>query len=114
MEPVPRLEWVEKGAARIRQERSGSVTPLRTHTYLSIHRLNLKVWRDLTYGLEQRTLWQKEARDSKRGWLTETQWRVKRSMRVGLGYNFTDFSDDLYSENDYSVRGWFVRILGTY
>jgi len=31
-----------------------------------------------------------------------------------VGYNFTDFSDDEFSNNDYSVKGWFLRLQGTY
>jgi len=41
-------------------------------------------------------------------------WNVKKHFRVGAGYNFTDFSDDEFSPNDYSVRGWFVRVQGRY
>jgi hypothetical protein len=36
------------------------------------------------------------------------------NFRVGAGYNFTDFSDDEFSQNDYSVKGWFFRVQGRY
>jgi hypothetical protein len=41
-------------------------------------------------------------------------WRPIKHLRVGVGYNGTDFSDDEFSANDFSVRGWFFRLQGTY
>ena len=54
------------------------------------------------------------ADDQRRGWLSEASWRVKENFRFGLGYNFTDFSDNELSTNDYEVGGWFLRIQGMY
>ena len=31
-------------------------------------------------------------------------------LRVGVGYNFSDFTDDLTVINDFSFRGWFINI----
>ena len=41
-------------------------------------------------------------------------WKVNSAFRLGGGYNFTDFSDDEFSQNDYSVKGWFIRVQGKY
>lgn len=38
---------------------------------------------------------------------------LTRNFRVGVGYNFTDFSDDL-TELDYDYRGWFINFTGRY
>ena len=38
---------------------------------------------------------------------------IGRSFRVGLGYNFTDFSDDL-TNFDYDHKGWFLNVVGSY
>jgi opacity protein-like surface antigen len=35
------------------------------------------------------------------------------NFRVGVGYNFTDFSDDL-TDFDYDHRGWFLNVVGWY
>lgn len=32
---------------------------------------------------------------------------------VGVGYNFTEFSDDL-TDFDYDHKGWFLNLVGTY
>lgn len=36
-----------------------------------------------------------------------------RNLRLGVGYNFTDFSDDL-TDFDYDHRGWFLNLVGWY
>jgi hypothetical protein len=109
-----RVDWVSKGAARIVDERAGELPAVKTHTYLLIQRLNLNAWRRLDLAAEYRLLRQREADDRLSGWLTELGWRLTRSFRFGAGYNFTDFSDNEFSMNDYSVRGWFVRAQGRY
>ena len=38
---------------------------------------------------------------------------IGRNFRIGLGYNFTDFSDDL-TNFDYDHRGWFLNMTGRY
>lgn len=38
---------------------------------------------------------------------------IGRNFRVGVGYSFTDFSDDL-TNFDYDHRGWFLNLVGTY
>ena len=64
--------------------------------------------------MEYRILRQNLANDQLQGWLTEISWEPIDHLRVGVGYNFTDFSDDEYSDNDFSVQGWFFRLQGKY
>ena len=33
-------------------------------------------------------------------------------VRLGIGYNFTDFDDDLRKMNSYTRSGFFVRLTG--
>jgi hypothetical protein len=65
-------------------------------------------------GTEYRILLQDEADDMRQGWLSEVTWEAVKHLRLGVGYNFTDFSDNEFSDNDYSVHGWFFRIQGRY
>jgi hypothetical protein len=52
--------------------------------------------------------------DSKRhGWLVGLDRHIGENFRVGVGYNFTDFSDDL-AQLDYEHEGWFLNVTGTY
>ena len=36
-----------------------------------------------------------------------------KNMKIGLGYNFTDFNDDL-TNTDGSAKGWFINLVGKY
>ena len=68
----------------------------------------------LDIGAEYRILVQKLADDRKDGYLVEGMYHIQKYLTLGLGYNFTDFSDDLTSRNDYSVKGFFIRIIGKF
>ena len=38
---------------------------------------------------------------------------VQQNLKVGVGYNFTKFDDDL-SDLDYNAKGWFINIIGKF
>ena len=111
---TPRLEWVDKLAGRIREEASAAYPAITTTTWLSLNRLNVEIRPRIDLGLEYRLLRQQEAKDQRQGWLTEVAWKAMDHLRLGGGYNFTDFSDNEFSDNEYSVQGWFIRLQGTY
>ena len=109
-----KLEWSEKQALRLKRERTDKYADTETQTQLSIHRLNYTLPWQLRLGAEYRTLRQKEANDKRSGWLSEITWETNSNLRLGVGYNFTDFSDNEFSANNYSTKGWFIRIQGKY
>ena len=109
-----KLEWVEKGAYKIKTEDYVDRPSFTGHTLLSIHRLNYHIFKQIDAAAEYRLLWQREARDSRQGWLSEVTWEPISHLRLGVGYNFTDFSDDEFADNNYSVYGWFLRVQGKY
>ncbi|HEX7801737.1 MAG TPA: hypothetical protein VF471_03135 [Pseudoxanthomonas sp.] len=47
------------------------------------------------------------------GYLVGLDRDLNKNFRVGVGYNFTDFSDDL-TDFDYDHKGWFLNIVGSY
>lgn len=47
------------------------------------------------------------------GWLLGVDRAINANFRVGVGYNFTDFSSDM-TNLDYDHRGWFLNFVGTY
>ncbi|MBW8808257.1 MAG: hypothetical protein JF591_05375, partial [Lysobacter sp.] len=49
----------------------------------------------------------------KQGALIGIDRDVGKNFRVGVGYNFTQFSDDL-TNFDYDHRGWFLNMVGSY
>ena len=96
------------------QEQIDAAGAVESNTLLAIQRLNVDVWRPIALGVEFRLLGQREADDLRQGWLGEVMWKVQKHFRVGGGYNFTDFSDNEFSQNDYSIHGWFLRVQGRY
>ncbi len=47
------------------------------------------------------------------GFLLGVDRDLSKNFRIGVGYNFTDFSDDL-TDFDYDHKGWFLNLVGTY
>jgi hypothetical protein len=62
--------------------------------------------------VEGRVLDLPDAHDRRTGALTALYRRVNDHIRVGGGYNFSDFSDDL-TDLSYKSQGVFVNIVGT-
>ena len=111
---TPKLEWTSKLAARMQKEFVESLPSIRTSTYLGIQRLDINFWKRFELGAEYRVLLQRQADDRRQGWLGELMWRPVKNFRFGVGYNFTDFTDNEYSDNNYSTQGWFLRAQGIY
>ena len=70
----------------------------------------LKKWDALA---EYRWLQLEEADNERGGLLVSLDRHVANNFKVGVGYNFTDFSDDL-TDLDYDQKGWFINVLGKY
>ncbi len=63
--------------------------------------------------LELRSLDLREAGDTRSGALVGIYRHVGEHTKVGVGYNFTDFSDDL-TDLSYRSRGLFFNVLATF
>jgi len=103
----------EKFAYRFGKEKVAGFDFTETHTWLMIHRLSYKVDRNWAVSGEYRMLTQREAQDKKQGILLEVTRRVGEYAQLGVGYDFTDFTDDL-TDLDYSTFGPFVRMTGKF
>lgn len=63
--------------------------------------------------LEARILKVDEAEDERSGFLTAIYRHINSNFKIGAGYNFTDFSDDL-TDLDYDSQGWFINLIGKF
>jgi hypothetical protein len=107
------LQVVEKLAYRLGSFETAVSQRLSASSFLWIHRFNYHVTRKWDLGLEYRMLFQAEAFDNlKHGPLVELDREIYDYVRLGIGYNFTDFDDDMRSVNDYRRNGFFVRLSG--
>ncbi|MHB8764077.1 MAG: OmpA family protein [Deferrisomatales bacterium] len=61
---------------------------------------------------EARTLSVTEAQSRRSGFLTALYYHLDQHLKLGVGYNFSDFSDDL-TDLSYRSRGWFLNVVGT-
>jgi len=104
-------ELVEKLALRVMEEKVAGFEFVKTHTWLMVNRLNYTIDQDWKIGAEYRVLTVKEAKDQKRGVLLEAIHNINDNVELGIGYNFTNFVDDLTSL-DYTVAGPFIRMTG--
>jgi len=52
-----------------------------------------------------------DAQDQRTGALIGIYRHIGNNLKVGLGYNFADFSDDL-TDLDYNHQGVFINIVG--
>ncbi|MEW5767106.1 MAG: OmpA family protein, partial [bacterium] len=109
-----RFQLVEKAAVRWRGEERNRRDLGSTRTDLLINRLNFHITPKWDADVEYRILRQNEADERRDGCLLEVNRRLGGDIRVGAGYNFTNFSDNLYSDNDYTTHGWFLRLQGKY
>lgn len=76
-------------------------------------RVNYELTKQWDALLEYRTLRVDTAKDNKNGWLAAIYRKVGANAKVGVGYNWTDYNDDLTRLN-YNSKGWFVNVVGTW
>lgn len=79
-------------------------------TYLWINRLNYHFRYNMDIYGEYRLLKNIQASDQKWGFLFGVYKHIDNNTKVGIGYNFTDFSDDL-TNLDYNAKGWFINLI---
>ena len=61
---------------------------------------------------EYRWLGVREGGD-RQGFLLGVDRDIGPNFRIGMGYNFTDYTDNL-TDFDYDHRGWFLNMVGRY
>jgi hypothetical protein len=108
---VQLVEKVALVAERARQDTQGEANGLNA---LWINRLNARFLEDFEAGLEYRMLIDLQLDTDERGFLVEGGWIPDERVRVGVGYNFTRFSDDVLTATNRDGGGPFLRLTGRY
>ncbi len=62
---------------------------------------------------EYRWLSVEESQDVRQGYLLGLYRQIGGNLRLGIGYNFTDYSDDL-TDLSFRSEGWFVNLIGLF
>jgi len=80
--------------------------------HLGVLRLDRRFGKNWDSLAEVRTLELPDIRQRRRGALAAVYRRIGNNLKVGVGYNFTDFSDDL-TDLRYNHKGVFLNLIGT-
>ncbi len=86
---------------------------LDSEAHLLIGRVDWHVVRQWDFMLEGRMLDLTAADDRRFGVVTALYRHFNEYMKLGVGYNFADFSDDL-TDQDYDAHGWFLNAVGKF
>jgi lipopolysaccharide assembly outer membrane protein LptD (OstA) len=79
---------------------------------LQVLRVDWRFFKQWDTLAEVRTLDLPNFNQRRRGALAAIYHRISENLKVGVGYNFTDFSDEL-TDLKYNHRGIFVNLIGT-
>ncbi len=110
-----RLNITEKIAYKTAISDSSVTSQAIVNNLLWAHRFNYHITRKWDVALEYRMLFQTDATETVRhGPLMEIDREIFDYIRLGVGYNFTDFNDDLRKSNNYSSHGPFMRLTGKF
>ncbi|OGP84022.1 MAG: hypothetical protein A2Z08_09725 [Deltaproteobacteria bacterium RBG_16_54_11] len=82
-------------------------------TMLFAGRINYQFIKNWDASLEYRYLKVVQAKDYKHGPLVCLYRHIGDHVMIGVGYNFTDFNDDL-TNLSYEAGGWFVNFIATW
>jgi len=113
---TPRLALGAKVAYRIselRASRDESAQWFDSEAMFWAVRADYQIVRRWDVIVEMRDLRIKEAQDSRLGALVGVYRHFGDHMKLGVGYNFTDYSDDL-GDLSYDEKGWFVNLIGKF
>ena len=99
--------------SEVQAGRTGGAPWFTSNAYLLIGRLDWHVVRNWDLLTEGRYLRVVQARDSRAGALLGIYRHLGKNIKLGAGYNFTDFSDDL-TDQSYTSHGWFINIVAKF
>jgi hypothetical protein len=103
-----------KYAYRLGQESLDRVHPnfFDNPARLAVLRVDWRFFRQLDCLAEVRTLELPNVNQRRRGALAAIYHQIGKNLKAGVGYNFTDFSDDL-TDLKYNHEGVFLNLIGT-
>ncbi len=119
IEPIFELPWgfqlTPKFAYRHAvEEAEGTSEKTRSNTLLAALRAAFHLWRTLDVAAEYRFMKVDLAEQMEHGALAELAVNILGYARIGAGYNFSHFSDDLFDVMTKNAHGFFVRVAGMY
>jgi hypothetical protein len=90
-----------------------SDTFVSANAHLAVVRLDYNIATKWDALVEGRALWVTETRDQRLGALASVYRHFGNNVKIGLGYSWSDFSDDL-TDQSYSSHGPFVNVISKF
>jgi hypothetical protein len=90
-----------------------SDTYVSSNAHLAVVRLDYAVARNWDVLAEGRGLWVSKAKDMRLGALGAIYRHLGNNVKIGVGYSWSDFSDDL-TDQSYTSHGPFLNLLGKF
>jgi hypothetical protein len=95
------------------KDRTAGSSWVKSLTHLGIIRADLNIHDDWDALLEGRVMWNPESDSTDFGFLAALYRDIGENFKIGLGYNFGRFSDDL-SDLTYDDHGIFINAVGKF
>ncbi|MBN2693584.1 DUF11 domain-containing protein [bacterium] len=108
-----RLQFTEKVIVKYSLLEESDIPKSDLTTVLWINRVSYHLAKTFDIALEYRLRSMLDY-DTTGGFLFEGYYAVKKYMGIGIGYNFTHFSDSIFYLNDYQAGGFFIRVSGVW
>ncbi len=108
------FDFANKLAIKWAEVRDAELPRVRATTILALARLGYHLSESFESGVEYRWLGNLLTEESEHGALVELAWLPVPYAAVGVGYNFTRFSDDLLADPTRNHHGYFFRVTGRY
>ena len=91
---------------------SGAVVNVENDIYLTGLSVSYHVIKDWDITGEYHWKIDREYDQSEEGALVSLNKHLTDNFKIGLGYNYSEFNDDLVHESEYSAKGLFVNLVG--
>jgi hypothetical protein len=95
------------------KDRAAGSSWVKSSTHLGIIRADLNIHDDWDALLEGRVMWNPESDSTDFGFLAALYRDIGENLKIGLGYNFGRFSDDL-TDLTYDDHGVFINAVGKF
>ena len=92
---------------------SGADYKAKTDIYLVGLRSTYRIMKDWDILGEYHWKVDRESDDLSQGAILSVQKYISENLRLGVGYNFSHFDDDL-KKDDHESHGWFINIVGVF
>ncbi|MEZ4467493.1 MAG: hypothetical protein R3F43_24380 [bacterium] len=110
----PGIQLVTKLAWKRTALRTAQLPTVEDTNLLLLLRVNYHLTNSWDAGAEYRWLTTELARTTLHGALFEVNYIIEKAVRLGVGYNFTQFSDEEFSTLNEDHGGAFFRVIANY